>query len=277
VPPVSGQSLRDRARVWLVWATRLAGRAHGMVKRRGGWVTEVFPELTGWRAHQLAAVMESNRHAERALVFLRRRAGEDWLERVVDIRGGAILEELRREERPLVAVTWHGGLLGAIPAALARHGFGGLILRDAQTPDPPVHGFGFVGVGKTPQARALCFAKGLAALRRKESVINVTDVVRPGRPGGNITISFLGRRILTWTGSAALARLGGAALVPIVGTLQPGRFTVEVLEPIAPGADDLDTTLRLVSVYETRIAADRGWLWRESLDELRAAPPAGDQ
>jgi lauroyl/myristoyl acyltransferase len=147
------------------------------------------------------------------------------------------------------------------------------MLRHGFTHARPIHGFAFVEVGLDAQARGRALARMLEVGRRRQAIIVVADGWRGGDPAHE-RIVMHGRSVVVSTGPAIVARLTGAAIVPMASTLLPGRILVEAFEPVVAGPDDGETTRRLARFFERRIEDAPGRLWRPSLDELRAAPLA---
>jgi lauroyl/myristoyl acyltransferase len=247
-------------------ATRVAGLAIGLVAGAIDEVAEVFPHLGVRQARRVAANIES----QRALAFVLRRVcrrwGNDWLVNAIEVRGSPVLEEQRRAGRPVVVVSWHSGVGAAVTAGLARAGWRGIVLRRGHWETHDVPGFTFASSGASPEKRAQALVRGLETLRRREAVVIFFEIAPP--MVHHPSRSFLGRSARFHNGPAALARLAGAALVPVEGRLTGGRLILEIFPAVAAGATDDETTGRLAAFFEARIRRHPGRLWRSSLERL---------
>jgi hypothetical protein len=134
-----------------------------------------------------------------------------------------------------------------------------------------MHGFEHVASTFDPQRSALALGKALGALRRGESVAMIAGV-GSHTPFDGRGVPFLGRSIPLAPGAAALARLSGAAVVPLECRLSRGRVIVEAFEPL-PGGSDEQITRGIAGFFEARFTADPGLLWRTEVDKLLRLPP----
>ena len=259
------EPLADPLRATVLVAVQAGASALGLWRGPRRWVNELSPTLSPPRAWALAAAIERHHYLAKAVLRQSQIAGEGWLVRVVDVRGRATLDALQAERRPVVVVAWHAGLVAALPAALAQCGRTGLFLRLGD-PTPPRHGFAMTATGTAPNLRARSLIQAVSALKKGETVVVVTGIGTRDTP--HVMAQLLGRAVCVAPGAAVMARLAGAAIVPVECRFRRGRITIEVFDPLPRGVDDEETTRRLAAFFAARLVADPSALWRNELGRL---------
>jgi len=272
------RSLVAAGRASLLSAAKAAALAMGALSTGGRGarrdVTAVFPELSRLAVWWVAAEIQSHRLV--GALFRRgvARWGEAWLQAAIDVRGREVLERLRVAGKPIVAVSWHAGAPAVATAGLARCGLRGVLLRY----DPPnartTHGFVQVETGADPRRKAHALMTAVQTLRRGEAVVFFAGSSGPPLAGRDDDQPFLGRVTRVTPSAAAMARLGGAALVPIEARLEAGRIVLEVFEPLPVGSDDKATTRRLSDFFAQRLRLRPGSFWRWDIGYLAQSPRA---
>ncbi len=232
----------------------------------------LLPEASAVSVWRLAAQQAAYRACNALIRREQRYLGDARLEQSIDVRGREVLTRLQGRA-PLV-VTWHSGVVAALPAALAQCGRRGYVVRHKPA-DEAHHGFVALATGRTPKQRALAMMNAIAALRRQETVIFVAGVIPPRKaPSPDHLAPLLGREVYVAPGVATMARLGGAALVPALTRVERGRIIVELFDPIPPGADDAATIRNLVAFFAPHFARHPGELWGNELPWILASAPA---
>ncbi|MCB9733199.1 MAG: hypothetical protein H6745_11365 [Deltaproteobacteria bacterium] len=172
------------------------------------------------------------------------------------------------------AVSWHLGPYRAWPSAMALVGAPCVSAAHLPTADWPSTSRPFVV--DTP-ARRLAFLKAAADALRTPG--HVAFLALDGHEADHpVPIPFLGRALPLGTGAAALARLTGAALVPVTARFAAGgrRLRFRSHPPVArpPGADDRAFTAALAAFFERWARAHPDALVLEEVEHVLRAPRA---
>lgn len=179
---------------------------------------------------------------------------------------------------PTALVTWHLGPYRALPAALAQ--LGAPWVSASHLPAAAWPPLARPHLVDTP-TRRLAFLKAAAdALRTPGHLAALAlDGHEADRP---VVIPFLGRALPLGTGAAALARLTGAALVPVTARFTPTGAGLRFRShpPIARAADAHDsagdhaTTAALAAFFDAWTRAHPDTLVLEEVEQLLRAPRA---
>ncbi len=217
-----------------------------------------------------AVVRGMYRHLGRAFVELVRGAGRPpvALAAELDVRGRAHLDAALAEGRGALVLTAHlGNWEVLVRAGAAPGGPVPIVPRRFRAPgaEPAWPGLRRGGAG-------LIVAEGgaravVAALAAGEVVGYVLDQHMPPRRA--VWVPFFGQPAATSPDLARLARLTGAAVVPLFTWRGPdGRHVVEVQAPVTlprtadVAADILEGTRRCAAVVEAAVRAHpEQWLW----------------
>jgi len=244
-------------------------------------VRDVFATRSRLRAAWLARGIRSVELRNRALETYLQRHGFECPDGLIRWRGLEFLERLRAEGKPAILLTWHTGPHQAVFAALARLqepvGFVGAELPDFQTPER-WQVFNSAAQGTAPTA---AIRRALSSLRGGGLVVVSGD----GRHGTSaVEVTCLGRLMTRRTGAAALARLTGAPVFPVVASWRfgGGRLDVTVHEALAipphcPDAASFDRAVVTAAArwYESYIECHPAELPADRLRELLDAPRTG--
>lgn len=129
---------------------------------------------------------------------------------------------------PLILATAHVGALYLLAAGFDRLGLRRTVLRWS-----PIHA---PAPGEEPVAargglvrRTHALLRGLETLRRGEFVVSALD----GELGASEPVSLLGCSLQLGVGAFALARLGGAQVVPVAALWRGPRVVCELGSPVA--------------------------------------------
>lgn len=224
------------------------GRLRRLLSRRWPTTAEVrdlFPGLSVRAAARVASAVADLEARNRLLVACVRRAGPAPIRSLV--RSGEGLAALRP---PLLLATFHAGAWNALGPALERLDRPVLVLRESllYAPAPPVE---VAVTGGDEQRRAAAFQRALVALERGAFVVAALDM--PAAPG--VRTRCLGHSLELARGPLALARLSGAAMVPVVARWRRRGIDVTAGPVIARAS-----ALRSDSGRERGQAADpAGW------------------
>ena len=201
------------------------------------------------------------------------RLGGDWLIRATRVSGEEPLVALHKDGRPRLVVSWHAGVGAGLPAGLARLGQTGLLLREDGRPER--FGLSHVRIGGGLANRAAAFQRAVRHLRGGGLVALYLDV-DPWAPGAEPPHAFLGRQVALPPGPAAMARLSGAAIIPVTPRWDAGRVSFACHPPLAGAAgaagDDRSVTAALAAWWERWLRRHPGDLWPTSVRRLLAAP-----
>lgn len=250
----------------------LAGAAAlglGLVRRAGlAEVRSLWPTISPLAALKLAAEHAGHRVTNGLVRRARRRLGDAWLERAIEVRNADALRG------PALVATWHAGLATAVTAGLAQLGRSGVVLRFEAT-GTSHHGFREVATGRDTKRGALAMMAAITALRRNEVVTFVAGVVHYKRaPDRSALLPFMGREVYVAPGVATMARLAGVPIVPALAFVERGRIVLELGDPITPSPDDRETVRALLAYFEPRFTARPDLLWETERRRISRSPEA---
>ena len=233
-------------------------------------VAALFPALSARRCAAIAREIEANRWRGAVVRRLVDRLGPDPLVRLTRVSGEGPLVALREAGRPTVIVAWHAGIGVGVSAGLSRLGLPGLLLREDARPER--FGMTHVRPAGGMAARAAAFQKAVRHLRGGGLVALYLDV-DPVGPDRGAPFTFFGRRVGMKAGAAAMARLSGAAIVPVAPRWEAGRIHLVCGAPLAPsGGDDHAVTTSLLAWWERTLGDHPGELWPTSVRRMLHGP-----
>ena len=265
-------ALRRLARLWPRGAVLAAHALASLTRPFGfgiadGWLAEVFPELD--RRARRGVRQETWRSflkGEAADAGVRRRRNLRDYPRIVGWEG-------RDAPRPpFVVASFHVGPFQALGAVLRSLPGEALIVTREQ----------FVGrddITMVPEGddewqRARAFHRSLAALRGQGLVLVMLDGLRVrGEEVATIEVPMLGRSLPLARGAFALARIGGAPIVPVVVRWRGSGMAVVVGDPVAPDASEEEMAAAMGAWLERYLRENPGEISVFVLDLLRPPLP----
>ena len=215
---------------------------------------------------------EARKVALRALVH---RRGNHIASALLDDEGLDALEPLRHPTHPLIAMTCHFGAPLALAAAFGRLGISAFAIRHSDARS--------VGEGSALAATMGDERQQAAALWRAVHWLRDTGVVAVAADGGDghrtAPVLCLGRAVAFGRGAFAMARLSGAAVLPLVGLWTPtGRIRMHAGEAMTfPGGLPIEafenaSTRAFAAWYERLILSNPTQLRVGVLRRFLAAP-----
>lgn len=190
------------------------------------------------------------------------------IDRIVTMRGAAILDQAFREGKGVVVLTAHFGNWELMPAVLRMKGYPGYAIGRRLYFDKydaylnrlrKVHDVNIIYRDESPR-------KMLRALRDNKIVGIVADQDVDSVDG--VFVDFFGRKAYTPAGPAALAKASGAPIIPVLIMRENGRHTVVVDPPVGlvdtgdREKDLAENTQRWSNIIESYIRRyPDQWVW----------------
>lgn len=235
----------------------LAGYRH----RIRGNLALVFPDMPEPEVRRLTRAVPANI----GRTFIELYSGDEFVARArhSPLRGPgvSVLEDARREGRPVILVTAHIGNYDAVRAALIGLGFpvGGLYKRMSNPffNKHYVAAISRIGTPLFPRSR-----RGMVEMVRFLKAGGMVGMVLDHYVRGGVPLRFLGRDAITSLSAAELALRYNALVVPVYGIRRPdGEFDLLVGPPV-PHGDPVVMTQALNDDLEVQVRQHMDqWMW----------------
>lgn len=231
------------------------------------------------QAEAIAQEIVVNRLRSLSLKALRGVVGDKGTIALARWSDATVVLEHHAQRLPLIVVTWHFGPEVGSGVALERLGIPATVFRTVSNGNPKrdLNIVEYQCVGD-PEERGLALKRAFARLRKGGVVSLAIDGRQTGSP---IDLPFFGRRIRVGRGAAALARLTGAPVVPVVKLwAADGSVEVRCFQPLerpqvdARDVDAFDLALMTQAVrwFEDFIRSAPGQFRLKNIVRLCAAP-----